>query len=277
MLTRNTLLAVSGAAMIVAASATVEAGGLFGDGGLIRGTIGKWGDKHVDRNWKKLGKHVEKGFDVRQGTSDIFYAVASDEIEKNLGSDWERAYRNLTSQERIQSELENTAGRYLGKCMQGKPCNLETLVSGPVAASLRDAYKYYSRYAEPLRAREIEILSRAVPVNTLREARIAIGRLPDLSLPGFLNSANQATADGYAVTIADLIVFSQDINLNNDTELLWLLHELQHSRQYAKYGSNWGEAIDGFAGAYVKDYSKFERDADKTAETWFKKITGYGY
>ena len=71
--------------------------------------------------------------------------------------------------------------------------------------------------------------------------------------------------DGHAVTIGNLIIFSREPDLTDYNDLLWLLHEIHHVEQYAKYSGDVLESIDGFALGYISNYSSIERDAQNSA------------
>lgn len=85
-----------------------------------------------------------------------------------------------------------------------------------------------------------------------------------MSVPGFLNSGNEIAGRGHAVTIGNLILFSRPVDMT-DGDTWWVLHELHHVEQYARYSSNVMESIDGFAVDYLQYSGNMENEANDVA------------
>lgn len=212
------------------------------------------------------GAVVTQSVDVAQRVHQQIANVPRDAVQRNLGGDWVHAYDTLTGSQRVQAEMGFTAGRFLGGCLQGQPCSVNQLVAMPLAASLRDSYKIYIGQSVPLDPNLIRVLSRVVPIQTLYNARIAFAATPDFTAPGFLNAGYTVFGQGHAVTIGNLMVFSQPLNLNNRSDWNWLLHELRHTEQYASHSGDVFESIDGFAVDYLQYSGSMENDAQSTAD-----------
>lgn len=212
------------------------------------------------------GRIVERGSQELQNAQNVINQVPREAIRQTLGDDWVTAYNALTSSQRVQFELATTSGRYLGGCMQGRSCDINQLTAAPVAAALRDAYKVYAPYSVPLHPQLQRVLERVVPFQVLSAARIVVGAMPDLSVPGMLNAGYEVARGGHAVTIGNVIIFSRPLNFNDLNDWNWLLHELRHVEQYMSYSSDVFESIDGFAVNYIAHYNSVENDAQNAAD-----------
>lgn len=217
--------------------------------------------------WQAPGRVIDRGSQVFQQANDVFMRVPGDTIERNLGSDWRRAYNILTATQRVQFELATTSGRYLGGCLQGQGCNVNQLVAGPLAASLRDAYKVYWSHSQPFDDQLVQILSRVVPLQVARTARWVVGNTPDYTVPGFLNSGHRLFGGQHAVTIGNIMIFSTMPDLNTYSDWVWLLHELRHIEQYMSFDGEALESINGFAVDYVQHFNGLENDAVNISQT----------
>lgn len=216
--------------------------------------------------WEPAGRVITKASDKFQRAHDIFNNVSGNTIQNTLGSDWRKAYETLTASQRVQFELTTTSGRFLGKCLQGRPCSIDELVAGPLAAALRDSYKVYFNYSYPLPPNVVNTLSRVMPHHIATGARWAVGRTPDFTVPGFLNYGNSVAGSGHAVTIGNIIIFSEWPDLSTEAGWKWLLHELYHYEQYKSFNyTDPFEGIDGFAVQYIKNHKRMERAAENKA------------
>lgn len=210
--------------------------------------------------------HVfQSAADVVQRGHNIVMNIPRGAIQQTLGNDWLRGYDTLTASQRVQFELAMTSGRFLGNCVQTMNCNINQLAAMPVAAAMRDAYRVYITYSYPLPPQLMQVLSRVVPPHVLQGARWAVGRTPDMTVPGFLNSGHRAFGQDHAVTLGNLMIFSRMPDLDDEGDCIWLLHELFHVEQYWRYSNNALEAIDGFAVDYVRNYSAMEQEAQNNA------------
>jgi hypothetical protein len=201
---------------------------------------------------------------IQQG-HDFIMNVPRDAIQNNLGGDWLRGYDMLTASQRVQQEIAFTSGRFLSQCAATRQCSINQFAAMPLAASLRDAYKVYSGHAGPLDPQLIQLLSRVVPMQVLVAARWTAGNTPDMTVPGFLNSGHSAFGQPFAVTIANVMIFSQMPDLNTQNGVIWLLHEMFHIEQYMRYSSDLLESIDGFAVDYIGNYNAMENEAQSNA------------
>lgn len=223
--------------------------------------------KAIISPWKPAGRVIEKTSNTFQHAQDVFNNVSGNAIDNTLGSDWRKAYETLTASQRVQFELTTTSGRFLGKCLQGQPCGINELVAGPFAAAMRDAYKVYYNYSYPLPPQVVNVLSQVIPNDIARSIRWAVGNTPNFTVPGFLNYGNSVGGSGHAVTLGNVIIFSQWPNLNTVQGWKWLLHEIHHYEQYMSYNrANAFEAIDGFAVDYIRRYNSMERAAENSAQ-----------
>lgn len=218
------------------------------------------------------GKAVEKAADVVQKANDLVLKLPRDGIRATLGDDWAKAYDILTASQRIQNEVGSTGGKFLGKCIAGDSCGLQEVAAIPLAAGLKDAYKVYIESSKPIDPQLVQILSHVMPGNIVTSARWMVAKTPDLTIPGFLNAANEARGDGHAVTIGNLIIFSRPPDFAKLGDWVWVLHELRHVEQYAAFSGNPLEAIDGFAVKYLTDHSAMEAEAQKMGEDRAKQL-----
>jgi hypothetical protein len=217
--------------------------------------------------FQSAGRVIQRGTDAFQRAQDTFVGAQRDLIRNNLGPDWVRGYDMLTASQRVQHEMGLTAGRFLGRCLQGQPCDIQELQAAPLAAAMRDAYKAYIGHAVPLDPQLVRVLSYVVPGQVLVAARMTVSEVPDFTtIPGFLNAANEAGGSGHAVVLANLMIFSRQIDLSNWDDWNWLLHELFHIEQYMRYSTNTLESIDGFAVNYMQHYNSTEDEAQNAAD-----------
>jgi hypothetical protein len=201
-----------------------------------------------------------------QRGNDFIQKIPRDVIQNNLGGDWLAGYDAITGSQRVQQEIAFTSGRFLANCAATGACSIEQATAVPVAAAMRDAYKVYIGHSSPLPPQVAQILSRVVPWPVLQRARWTVGNTPNMTVPGFLNSANSTQGQGFAVTLGNLMVFSEMPNLQSYGGSVWLLHELFHIEQYLRYSPDPLESIDGFAVDYVRNYSGMENEAQSNAE-----------
>jgi hypothetical protein len=226
----------------------------------------------LDLRVKPQGEIARDAINVVQQGHNIVANIPRQAIQQ-LGGDWLKAYDTLTAIDRIKMEMAFTGGRFLTDCMiNTNNCDPRRLTAMPVAAAMRDAYKVYIGYGVPLDPQTKMILSRVVPIQVLEAARIAIGKTPDFTVPGFLNAANEAQGGGHAVTLANLIIFSRPPNLFTQDGLIWLLHELFHIEQYMRYSGHPLEGIDGFAVEYTQHYKAMEAEAQNMAVQRFNML-----
>jgi hypothetical protein len=205
----------------------------------------------------------------------IITSIPRNFIQNQMGGDWLRGYDVLTASNRVQFEIGMTSGRFLGSCVQNiNNCDIQHLTAVPVAAAMRDAYRVYVTYSDSLSPQLISVLSRVVPIQVLTSARWAVGNLPDLTAPGFINAANNAFGSEHAVTLANVMIFSEMPDLSTAEGAIWLLHELFHIEQYMRYSSDPLESIDGFATDYVTNNAGMEYEARSNADTRFRILTG---
>jgi hypothetical protein len=207
-----------------------------------------------------------------QRGNDFIHNVPRDVIRSNLGEDWLRGYDTLTASQRVQQEIAFTSGRFLAQCAATRRCDIGRMSAVPVAAAMRDAYKVYIGHSSPLSPQLIQVLSRMVPMHVLNAARWTVGNTPDMTVPGFLNSAHSAFGQPHAVTLANVMIFSQMPDLNTASGAVWLLHELFHIEQYMRYSPDVLESIDGFAVDYIGNYNAMENEAQTNAEQRFNSM-----
>jgi hypothetical protein len=215
---------------------------------------------------------MQNAAQIVQAGHNFVMSVPRDAIQRNLGGDWVRGYDFLTASQRVQYELAFTSGRYLGRCLQAGQCGINQLAAMPVAAAMRDAYKVYVTYSYPLDPNVLQILNRVVPPQVLYAARWSIGNTPDMTVPGFLNAGYTAFGNGHAVTLGNVMIFSQMPDLSNGNGWVWLLHELFHIEQYMRYSSDALESIDGFAVDYVNNYQNMESEAQNNAVARYNQL-----
>lgn len=215
------------------------------------------------------------GLQMIQQGNDFIQSVPRDLIRNNLGGDWLRGYDTLGASQRVQQEMFFTSGRFLSHCAATRQCSPDQAVAMPVAAALRDAYKAYFAYAQPLPHDLAMMLNRVVPPHVLANAKWAVGNLPDLTLPGFLNSGYTVFGYGHCVTIGNIMIFSRMPDLSQKDDVIWLLHELFHIEQYMRYSTNALESIDGFAVDYVRTYNSMENDAQNNAESRYDTLYSF--
>jgi hypothetical protein len=208
---------------------------------------------------------------IQQG-NDFINRVPRDIIQTNLGDDWLTAYDTLTASQRIQQEMAFTQGRFLSQCLATGACSVNQMTAMPLAASLRDAYKVYFPHSQPLSPELVQILSRVVPFPILASARWTIGGIPNFTIPGFLNAGNEMMGQGFAVTIGNIMIFSQPPDLGTQLGVTWLLHEMFHIEQYMRYSNDQLEAVDGFAVDYITNYDGMESEAQSNAEARYANL-----
>ena len=207
---------------------------------------------------------------VVQRGHEIITRIPRDVIQNNLGGDWVRGYDILTASQRIQFEIAFTSGRFLGHCIHNiQQCNINQLTAVPLAGAMRDAYRAYVTYSYPLDPFLMQTLSRVVPWQVLAAARWTVGNTPDMTIPGFLNAGHSAFGNQHAVTLANVMIFSQMPDLRFEGGWVWLLHELFHIEQYMRYSGDPLESIDGFAVDYVSNHGGIESEAQNNAVARF--------
>lgn len=300
MTTRSNLAAATALAGLIAANAVPAHADLWGDVTKTAKQVGEAAVKTVTVPTQTVidtvqgrdparasreavqsnGRAVVQGADMIQRGHNLVYNTPRSVIRSGLGEDWEDAYVFLTTAPRLQHQMATTGARFAGLCMQGRRCNPEVVAAIPVSAALHDAYDVYAPHARPLPPDLKRAMFGVVPTQIIEDVRFVLGNLPDLTLPGFLNSAHQAGGSDHAVTIGNIVVFSRAPDVLDEADLHWVLHEVRHVQQYRELGG-----IDGFAFAYVKDWSALEDDAEDAADAWVEAVydrllsraVGYGY
>ena len=208
---------------------------------------------------------------IQQG-NDFVNRVPRDVIQSNLGGDWLNAYDSLTASQRIRQEIAFTQGRFLSQCLATGACSVNQMTAMPLAASLRDAYKVYFPSSQPLNPQLVQILSRVVPYPVVASARWTIGSVPNFTIPGFLNAGHEMMGQGFAVTVGNIMIFSQAPDLSTQDGVTWLLHEMFHIEQYMRYSGNLLESVDGFAVDYISNYDGMENEAQSNAEARYANL-----
>ena len=211
-----------------------------------------------------VGRVATAGADVVDNLQNRINQIPRDVIAQDLGGDWVSAFDALTASERVQQQMALTSGRFLGGCLQSRPCTINQVVALPVAAELRDSYNIYIGQSQSLPPNVQALLIRVVPENIVRSARVVTADIPNFTFPGFMNAGYSAAGSGHAVTIGNLIIFSRHLN-NEYGDWEWLLHELHHIEQYAAKSPSLGESIDGFAVDYVQYPANMEEEARQVA------------
>lgn len=224
-------------------------------------------ERALSETAKEAGQVVQQPVEVVQQIHETSESIQRRLINDNLGPGWADAYAQLRGNQRVQAELALMGGRVAASCLRGSICSPEFAVAGPVAALLRDAYKHYAPRAEPLPEELIELLSPVFSEELLRTVRIAIGNVPNATLPGYLNSGYRLAGAGHAVAIADLIIFDRLPDSSDWNDLRWLMHELAHVEQYFQMAGNVEDAIDRFALRYIRSYRQVEDEAEQVAQT----------
>jgi hypothetical protein len=162
----------------------------------------------------------------------------------------------LTAGERLQREFVFTAAAGGAAILAGNDPLVS--VAMPLAAAIRAAREQHIGNARPLPPEAISILSAFIPMPILQRARYAFGEVR-LSLPAIINGAQHLFENEHAVTVDDVIVFSRNVDFDSIDELVWLGHELWHTKQYADWG------VDLFAYNYLKNSRAVEDDARQSA------------
>lgn len=211
------------------------------------------------------GNVLATGSTLAGNLSTTVYSLPRDNIRRELGPGWVDAYDTLIANNRVQAQIASTSGRFLGGCMQGQPCNLQQLTAIPLAGAMRDAYQVYAPYSMPLHPQLIQALSSAVPMQVLTAARVSVGNVPNMTVPGLLNASHRTVGNAHAVTLGNVMIFSRHINFSNRDDLIWFLHELHHVEQYMRYSPDILESIDGFAADYIYHYNSIENQAENAA------------
>jgi len=162
----------------------------------------------------------------------------------------------LTAGERLQQEFTFTAAAGGAAILAGQDPLIS--VAMPLAAAIRAAREQHTSNAKPLPPEVIQLLSAFIPMSTLQRARYTFGEIR-LSLPAIINGAQQLFENEYAVTVDDVIVFGKEVDFDTIDEVVWLSHELWHTKQYADWG------VDLFAYNYLKNSRAVEDDARQAA------------
>lgn len=232
----------------------------------------------IERPIESGGRVIEDSADAAQQVQETIMGVQREAIRSTLGDDWARGYDILTASQRVQYEMQFTSGRFLGGCLQGEQCSVESITAMPVAAAMRDAYKMYLPYGSPPDPMLLQYLSPVVPPHVLSAALFTVGATPDFTVPGMLNAGYELAGNRHAVTLGNLVIFSSQPDLSLCDDLNWVLHELFHVEQYMTYSSDIFESIDGFAVDYTYNFSEIEDDAQNTADERMGRLEGiYGF
>jgi hypothetical protein len=133
---------------------------------------------------------------------------------------------------------------------------LGQLGSQALAGMLRRAHDYYAGAGHPLPDAVKVLLSITFSQELLDRARV-VDSDAEGSVPAILRelqaSFGEAVGGEYAVTVGDLIAFSE---IPKPSEIDFWAHELRHVVQYRQLGG-----IDAFAAAYTRDFKKLEGEA----------------
>jgi hypothetical protein len=144
-------------------------------------------------------------------------------------------------------------------------------VGATLAAALRDIYKIYFPFSQPLPADLVEALRGVVPDNTLAVARWAVAPAPELNIPGFLGSSHSAGRTR-AVTVGDLMIFPRMPQLLDRADVEWLLHELRHVEQHRTLTRVILESVDASSVQYVRQSEALEQDAVEVAAERIREL-----
>jgi len=226
---------------------------------------------------QSAGNLIQQGSRFIAHTSNAVYQLPRPMIRQNLGDDWLKFYDAATIVPRVQAEIGAMAGGRLGSCLQGVPCSLDEMVAIPLAGALKDAHRQFLPYSQALPPEVKEILHGNLPAHVVESARIVIADPPDFgSLPGFINTGNKVAGLGHAVTIGNIMVFSEPVDLSNPKANRWFLHEMAHIEQYMPFGSrDIDDAIELFAAEYIRGYQNMEDEAWERADVWWRSPVGY--
>ncbi|MBB5511135.1 eCIS core domain-containing protein [Paraburkholderia atlantica] len=133
--------------------------------------------------------------------------------------------------------------------------------AAPLAAAIHQARDAHIDDAEPIPDSVKEALRGTIPDDVLENARYATGHL-EITVANAINRSHVALGDdGYAVTVDDVIVFSDPPSSDPDetAALHWWAHELTHVWQYSRWG------VERFALNYMNNYSAVEKEAENYA------------
>jgi hypothetical protein len=159
------------------------------------------------------------------------------------------------------STLPNQYIRYLPEqivrqATASKPADLKQIGGVPLAAALEHARDFYSGKAQPIPNEVKALLVRNFSPELLNWAQFAIDQFGG-TVPAVINQFQEMLGNTHAVTVDNIVVFSQNPGLEN----IWFwAHELQHAEQYRALG------ISGFAAEYTSNYQRLEDEANKKAD-----------
>jgi len=151
----------------------------------------------------------------------------------------------LTLGQQVENVSGYTAVLAVGNTLQGKNPLEANPLSLALAAALQSAYDQHKSKAKPIPQEVRAILKNYYPASVLANAKYVVGD-PHLALPDVINAGAVEVfgAHAYAVTINDIIVFSEVPNFQGGIRH-WA-HELKHVEQYERLGG-----IQSFAYEYL--------------------------
>lgn len=169
------------------------------------------------------------------------------------------AYEILSGTQRYQREFVFSAADGAANILQGQ--DPLAALALPLAAAIRDARSKFYNESKPLPDKLIQLLAPVLPMPLLHRARYAKGELK-IALPYIINSEKKMFENEptHAVTVDDIIVFSNVPGCETESDVVWWAHELHHVHQFSQWG------VDQFAFNYLKHSGRVESEANHAEE-----------
>ncbi|WP_306260403.1 DUF4157 domain-containing protein [Pararhizobium sp. IMCC21322] len=186
-----------------------------------------------------------------------------EKLAESIGGDVGKViYQIGTGPNRLVREFGFTSVDAGAAILQGRDPAI--IIAMPLAAAIRDARNKHIDAALPLPDDIKKVLTPIIPRHVLDRARYTVGSVK-MSLPGIIDKFG----DQDAVTLDDVIVFFQEPELQNASQIELLAHELYHVYQYSEWG------VDLFAYRYLINHGKVEAEAEQAggyAKNYWQKI-----
>lgn len=174
-------------------------------------------------------------------------------VKNAVGPDLAKVIEVVRLPEKIERSAAITAADVAVGAVDGKPTNAATIAAVPLAGAIQQAIDLYTARAQPIPPTMKELLSTVHSAETLSSARFVVDDNLG-SLPGTINFLREKSANNFAVTVGQTIVFAKDPGL---ADVHFWAHELQHTAQYRELG------VPGFAGKYLEKSGEMEAEAER--------------
>jgi hypothetical protein len=212
-----------------------------------------------------LGRDLEKGTTAVGALADAPNALIIDLSHQAFGDAGKIAAEVTLAGVRYPEAVATYSAAQVAEIAQGNVSIAELLSANPtlrgsvvaLAAAIELAASEFRNSAKLVPASIRSVLTDHYREEVIDRARFTVGTV-GINLPEAVVGTRKALGDAYAVTVDDVIVFSEE-PADTVEGRHWWAHEMRHVAQY----SEWGVSL--FAYRYLTDWKAVEADAESLA------------